>query len=46
MGAAGSKGLDSAPRGFNVQNADNDEDVRANDGHGWYNNIKCTEGQC
>ena len=46
MGAAGAKGLDSASSGLNVENTDNDEDVRAKDGQSWYNNIKCTEGEC
>ena len=45
MGAAGAKGLESSPSGMNVEDADNDEDVRTKNGYSRYKNVKWTKGQ-
>jgi hypothetical protein len=42
VGAAGTEGFGPALSLANVEDADNDEDVRAKDGQGWYKDIKST----
>jgi hypothetical protein len=45
VGAAGAEGFGPALGRADAQDAGNDEDVRAKDGQGWDNNVKCTEAQ-